>query len=206
MRQQVNLYQSVFRQRAPIFSARALALAALLLVAALGTMHGHAVRQVSVLQSHVEGLEDRRAVAQTRLLALREKLPPEEPGLLLAAELGRLTGELSQLEALVAALAAEAGAAGRGFSAHLAGLARQRVEGLWLTGIHIDDAGREVVIRGSALDAARVPVLVQRLGDEPAFAGMHFATLGIERAPAGAAHVDFVLRTHRAQPEADRGD
>ena len=196
----MNLYQPVFHRRTPPFSARSLLQTLVLLVVAAGALHGWASRELAGLERHVEGMEAQRRAAEQRLLALQSDLPSREPSALLAAEVRRVTAEVEHGEALVTLLAGP-DAGGAGFSAHLEGLARQRVEGLWLTGLRLGAGGREVVIRGSALDAALVPLLVQRLGAEPAFAGMRFAALTIDRADGAAGQVDFVLRTRIAGDE-----
>jgi len=201
VRQEINLYQPIFRRPRPLFSARAMGRALLLMVVSLAGMYGYAAWEVEGLQRYVAGLERQRERAQTRLLALEKNLPAREPSRLLATEVERLARNVEQREALVAMLSAPGEASGEGFSAHLEGLARQHVQGLWLTGIRLEAAGQEVIIRGSALDAALVPVLVQRLGEEQAFAGMRFAALTIDRTSDAPEQVDFELRTRNLEQE-----
>lgn len=204
MKQQVNLYQPIFRQRKPMFSARALAQTAVLLLVVLSGLYAYAAWEVARLEAHVRAMESQRQSAQQRLVMLQQDLPARAPSRLLATEVQRLVDEITGSESLVTLLSGPEGGV-EGFSAHLEGLARQRVDGLWLTGIRLADAGRNVVIRGSALDAALVPLLVQRLGDELAFRGMRFAALSIDRAEDDSGRVDFVLRTHVEDEEAARG-
>lgn len=201
MRQQVNLYQPIFRRQTPLFSARTMLQSLLLMVAVLGGIYGYASHEVHMLATHVQGLERQRGDAETRLLALESSLPKREPSRLLASEVEKATGDIAERVALVAMLSSPGDASGHGFSTHLEGLARQNVEGLWLTGLRLRRAGRDIVIRGTALDAALVPVLVQRLSDEPAFAGMRFAALTIDRSDATPEQVDFELRTRLEDDE-----
>jgi hypothetical protein len=85
----------------------------------------------------------------------------------------------------------------RGFSEHLKAFARQSFEGVWLTGLSIATAGRDVSVEGRALQAAYVP------NGESAMQGHPFSDLIIqEPAPDPAAKspvrpdfVEFKLTT-----------
>ena len=82
----------------------------------------------------------------------------------------------------------------RGFSEYLAGLARQHVDGLWLTGVDISEGEQDFGITGGALRPELVAVYVQRFSHEPAFQGRRFQTLRMERPESDPGRVDFVLR------------
>src|SRR5690606_30656186 len=90
-----------------------------------------------------------------------------------------------------------------GFSAAFAGLARQRVDGLWLTGVEIsrDGATQELTLHGMTARADLVPQLVQRLGVEPAFQGLRFRHLRVFR-PDGddSDALAFELSTRPSEP------
>jgi hypothetical protein len=76
----------------------------------------------------------------------------------------------------------------KGYSDILIALARQDLPRLWLTGIQIEGAGNDLVLRGRAYEAARVPQYLQRLSEEPVLKGMSFQTFGVARpgkTPAG---------------------
>ncbi len=82
-----------------------------------------------------------------------------------------------------------------GFSSHLAALGRRYPDGLWLQRVTITDGGREMAIRGRALDAALVPRFIAALQDEPAFRGTSFQRLELENPPGGSGTVGFQLAT-----------
>ena len=73
-----------------------------------------------------------------------------------------------------------------GFAARLEALARQSVDGLWLTGmvLHQDD----VLLKGRALQPQLIPVYVQRLDREPSLQGRAFKALEVVRPIDKAAH------------------
>jgi hypothetical protein len=99
-----------------------------------------------------------------------------------------MAGELNTLEMLSAAPDAVYAALDRdsfehikGYSDILIALARQDLPRLWLTGIQIEGAGNDLVLRGRAYEAARVPQYLQRLSEEPVLQGMSFQTFGVAR-------------------------
>jgi hypothetical protein len=80
-----------------------------------------------------------------------------------------------------------------GFSDQLAAFGRRNPDGLWLRRVSITDGGREIAIRGGALEAALVPRFIDALQEEPAFRGTSFQHFELENSPGGA--VNFSLAT-----------
>ena len=100
----------------------------------------------------------------------------------------------------------------RGFSDHLKAFARQSFEGVWLTGLSIATAGRDVSVEGRALQAAYVPGYLKRLNGESAMQGHPFSELVIEepapdpaaKTPVRANYVEFRLTTKPDMGSASR--
>ena len=121
----------------------------------------------------------------------------------IAEETARLEEEVKGRQEVMLAL--QSGGLGdtRGFSDHLKAFARQSFDGVWLTGLSIATAGREVSVEGRALQAAYVPGYLKRLNSEAAMQGHPFSELVIqEPAPDPAAktatrpnYVEFKLTT-----------
>ncbi len=195
MKQQVNLYQPIFRRERRVFSARAMLASIGVVLVGLLLIYGYGRWQTYQLGTELARVEDQRRAATERLTGLEGVIPARGRSQLLESEIARLERELERKRRVAAAL--EAGALGntRGFSSYLTALARQRVDGLWLTGLRVREGGERLVLTGRALSPERVPVLVQRLADEDAFAGLHFDTLEMERADDGANGIEFVLGT-----------
>jgi hypothetical protein len=61
-------------------------------------------------------------------------------------------------------------------------LARQSVEGLWLTGVTVGGAGSEIGVRGRALDPALMPGYLTRLRNEPVLQGKAVGSMAIAQA------------------------
>lgn len=196
MTQQVNLLAPMFRKRRALLSARLSLLALVAVSAALGAGAAVGSWRTARLASEQVRLEQRRDQAAQRI---------EELGRLLAAraestgdaELARLSAERDRKAQALALLARHDPGSARGFSPQFTGLARQHVDGLWLTRVELG-AG-QMALTGMALDEALVPRYLKRLGSEPVFAGTAFEHAKLERAAeSSAAGLRFELRTRSA--------
>jgi len=196
VKQEINLYQPILRKRKKVFSARALLQASAAVAVGLLSFYGYGLWQVQSLQGELAGLEGQRDVASRRLAQLSAELRPnEKKSRLLEDEVERLSRELEVRHKVRALLTSGAYGNQGGFSEYLAGLARQRVDGLWLTGVEISEGRKDVGISGSALSPELLPMFVQRLAEESAFAGTRFETVRMVRPEADVSRVDFELRT-----------
>ncbi len=83
----------------------------------------------------------------------------------------------------------------RPFSGILEGLGRQRPAPLWLTRIHVDDAGGRLGLGGRTLDAESLPAYLQALSDEPALSGQSFGQFVVGRGATPGAPLVFELAT-----------
>jgi hypothetical protein len=63
---------------------------------------------------------------------------------------------------------------------YMRGLARQTIDGLWLTGFSIDQAAHTVTLRGRSLSADVLPMYIKKLGGELVFKGQLFGGLQIQ--------------------------
>lgn len=68
----------------------------------------------------------------------------------------------------------------KGFSRHLRALARQDIDGVWLTHIVLSALGDQTRIEGRAVRAELIPLYVQNLTAEPAFEKQRFHRFQIE--------------------------
>ena len=86
-----------------------------------------------------------------------------------------------------------------GLSAHLAGLARQDLSTVWLRRIRFSDGGDQILLEGGSTREADIPLYLQRLTDQPVFAGREFEHLRLSRAVQASSSIDFVLQTHQEE-------
>ncbi len=185
MAQQINLYDPALRLRRDLLTLPVLlaAVFASMLVVATGAlvMQGQ-VQRLQAQAREVESTLQRQQAVLQQFAADADALRPD-PGLVADLGITKVTLEhrLSALRML------RAGRFGRqdGHGEALLGIARQSVGGLWLTGLVLD--GKDMALRGRALNPALIPVYIGRLNDEPALQGRSFRALNIDRPAEEAA-------------------
>lgn len=92
-----------------------------------------------------------------------------------------------------------------GFSFLLDGLGRQRdkIEGIWLKKIHIDDGGYHLSLDGYSHRAELLPQLVQTLSKEEILRGHEFRHVKISRSAEHKQIMDFELDTKERERQTD---
>ena len=211
MSQQINLYEARLRPRRDLLTGRRLGVALgllLVLIVAAG-----ALARVAAERSEAElrGVQAELTASQEKLAALTKTLSASKVSARLQAQINDARMPLAARQAVMTLL--DSGQLGNreGFSAILSGFSRQTSNDLWLTGFSVSLGGQEIEIRGRSLDAAGLPVYIQRLAAESAFKGRRFSALDMRRvdpaqdkpgegaAPAASPtlprHVEFVLRS-----------
>ena len=182
--QQVNLFNDQFEQKTQRFTARTIALGSGVLALGLAAAGIHANMQVAGLQREADAGAARLDKAQKRLAAIAADYPARQKDPKLDGELADANGQLDALHRVSDTI--QRGDLGntRGYAEYFRALARQRVEGLWLTGVSIGGAGQDIGVRGRALDPALVPGFLGRLRNEQVMQGTPVGSLQIGEAAA----------------------
>jgi Tfp pilus assembly protein PilN len=151
-------------------------------VAALAGALATGVVVTAWLESGQAALKARLRQAETQVAALR---PDPKAAELDASRDQSVQAELARMRSRLDLLSAPPGA--QPVSAVLEGLAAATLDGVWLTRIQFDRAGRQLQLEGRTRDARLLPRYLQSLGRQPAFAGLPLATVDASRpeAPAG---------------------
>jgi hypothetical protein len=212
MSQQINLIIPALRPRfdwlaLPVVAG--LSLAGFLLVAVLAVA---AMTQVSALKVREEGVKNQLQAVQQQMQALTQSLAARQGDKTLEEKIAAMQLAVSQRQEVVAVIAQGDVTKGNAYSGLLQGFSRQGVDGVWLNAFRFAD--KDIEIHGRLLNPALLPTYINRLNDEPAFAGRRFASLdmkGVEpgdekrdgskpaaattRAPAR--YTEFALRTEQ---------
>lgn len=199
MRQQVNLYLPIFRQRRAVFSTVAMVQLSAVFLSGLLAIYLFGVYQGRALDRQLARLEAAAAAEETSVERLRKRYPTPTRSRILERELAQLERERAEKAQLVELLSEDELGNSQGFSAYLSGLARQRIDGLWLTLVHLEDGGRQVGLRGVAVRDPLVPRFIARLAGIEAFLGTEFAEVRLWRAEAADPQVRFSIRTAALQ-------
>lgn len=210
MSQQINLFNPIFLQQKKIFSTRTMVQALGVLVVGVVAMAFYGNARVASLQKQADTGAAQLQARQARLAAVNAEFPPRQKDPQLASAVAEAERQLGALREVSGVL--QGGGLGntRGYAEYFRALARQHVEGLWLTGLTITGAGNEIGVRGRALDPESVPGFLTRLTREPVMQGKGFGSLQIsegtrdgQAAPAAAApapYVEFSLQSNSEAP------
>jgi Tfp pilus assembly protein PilN len=180
--QQINLFNPALEQQKKIFAARTMAQALVVLVVGVVALAFYGQAHVAALQKLADAGAAQLAKKQARLASVASEFAPRPQS-------PALQGELAETETRLASLRKVAGVLDRGelgntdgYSDYFKALARQNVEGLWLTGVSVGAAGNEIGVRGRALDPALLPGYLARLTHEKTMQGKAFGSLQISQA------------------------
>ena len=183
-RQQINLFNPAFQPQKQVLSSATIALAVgavvagVAILAVIGRMETAELRrQAASGASHLEK-------SQARLASANREFIPRQKDATLEAQIAEASTQLAAMRHISGALSrGELGDTG-GFAGYFKALARQSVQGLWLTGVTVGAGGAQIGIKGRTVDPAMVPGYLNRLTHEPLMQGKSFASLQIgEAAP-----------------------
>lgn len=197
--QNLNLYQPPQPARDGRPSLRLLRLAALALLLAILLDGGWQAWRLQQLQAEVERTQQAAAQAQAELAALRgsfrePQADPRLPGQLAALDAGNR--QLQQLAAHLQALLAERSG---GFSPILDALSERHLGGVWLSGIRLQDGGRDLLLEGASQQPELLPGYLDSLGRSPALDGRQFARFDLDRDDGGV--LRFRLASQAGAPK-----
>lgn len=179
MSQQINLFNPIFLKQKKYFSLATIAQGIALIVFGALLFYAYAAYQVANMERQASEAAKRLAVEQERLSRVAAEFAPGKKSRLLEEELARLEGQLSARQKVLQYL--QGGGLGdtAGFSEYLRAFSRQAIDGLWLTGFSIREAGAQMSLDGRALKPELVPAYIQRLDNEKVMQGKGFAGMEI---------------------------
>jgi Tfp pilus assembly protein PilN len=148
-------------------------------------------RELARVQARTERLQHAIVEIPSPDAALADRLASEERG-------------VQGLEVVAHTLATGRLAHTTGFVAPLQAFGRATADGVWLTEISLDNRRGSMVVEGRALDASRVPTLLQTLKAEPYFAGTTFSAIQMTAgSPDSPLAADRALKFQISTPAAE---
>ncbi len=195
MKQQINLYLPIFRKKRVALSTIAMLQVFALSLALLGAWYGYALYQLQQIEaqqaSTLNDLNDMR----TRVAKLETKQRDQVPSKLLESEIRRVSDQVDERTQIVDVLSGGSFGNTYGFSKQFEALARQHVDGSWLTIINIGEGGVFVSLKGMTHAPELVPIYLQRLLTEDVFAKVTFNVMVLERSAEQTDQLTFEVAT-----------
>ncbi len=175
--QQVNFYRASLQKNNARSSAQKLLLA-------MGVVSGGLLILSLIYVFQIMQLEDSLGIAQAeqntkmaQLEALQVKIQARRKDAQLQAEVDALMMDVANRQKVMKVLGQQQFGNIEGFVEHVSGLARQRINGLWLSEVRISQGGQSLGLKGQTLKAELLPRYLQRLSSETVFTGKAFRTL-----------------------------
>lgn len=201
MRQQVNLFQPIFRKQKKKFSAKAMLQAIGLVAVGVLLLFAHTYWQATQLRAETRQAEQRLAAVSKQRDDVMQRFGKRFEGRGVEDELARLEKMVAERQQLQEILRRGIFSNTEGFSGYMAAFARQHLDGVWLTGFNITGAADHMSLRGRSNDPELVPRYLQRLSAEKRLSGIEFKAFQLTRpkdAKTASGHVDFVVNTSGA--------
>lgn len=196
--QQVNLYQDVLKKQKLNYSALMLTQISVILLIVLSAASGFRYFQLQQHQLTLVEKQQKQKTAMAELQKIQTELSLRKKDAALAKRIVDKTKELSNKQKVVGILSRDEFGNTKGFIEHVSGLARQRVEGLWLTQIRIAGGGSNVSLQGTTSKSELLPKYLQRLSAEKAFAGTEFQSLVMARQEKKKQWLNFSLQNQKS--------
>ncbi len=204
--QQVNLYRGREDANALNASAKLLLLSGIAVLLAVALLAVAGEFYLSGVSDDRDRVAQRLRQRQVELTEVQETLKRPELDPFLQAELARLQVAAQRLRSNLHALRQHRETGAGGFSEVFGGLARNTLNGLWLSRVALSAGGDEMWLRGRTNQPALIPKLLQTLAAEQAFAGRSFRKVSFERrAEEPGSPVDFELRSAQLEEANDAG-
>lgn len=194
MTRHINLYDPALRRQRRWLDARRLALAAGVIVVCLFAWGAWLRMEAGTLSAQATRLAGEVDAARQQLTSLGTELARRKADPQSAQERQALEALAERRRQILAGIDANAKAPPVTYAEHLRGLARQSMNGLWLTGFAVTQEG-DMEIRGRLLEPGLLPGYIRRLEAEPAFRGRRFTAVTVGTAGTGAAGAQPVAAT-----------
>ena len=180
MNQQINLYRAEFRPETNAFRSLFMFQAAGVVMLALILMYGFARQGISGIDQELEIVARQEAAALERLQSIRPLITAITGEQSWTEQLEEASRTLAERQAVLGLIQGTTLGEAKGFSRHLRALARQEIDGIWLTRIVLSALGDKTRLEGRAIRAELIPLYVQDLTAEPAFAEQRFHRFQID--------------------------
>ena len=195
--QQVNLYQDELKTLKLKFSAATLVQLSAMLLVICSIIAGIRYVQLQQQQSALVEVQQNKNIAMAELQKIQAELSTRKKDEDLAKKIIDRTKELANKQNVYNILSQDEFGNTDGFIEYVSGLARQRVDGLWLTKIRISSGGSDIALHGTTSKPALLPKYLQRLSDEKAFSGTEFQNLLMARKEKKSQWLDFSLQNKK---------
>jgi hypothetical protein len=181
MSQQINLINPALIKQKDLLTSVNMSMAYGVLIALMLGFTAYTMQQVSALTATKQQLIVEQEKRQAELAQLTAARAPHAPNQALVAQLALLESKQNVQTQILEIMNRGQASQEKSLAGYMRGLARQTMDGLWLTGFSIDQSNRSVTLRGRTLHAHSLPDYMRQLGQDAVFSGQLFGGLQIKQ-------------------------
>lgn len=193
MMQQINLYKDILKQEQKTLSLVRYAILLTLVCLGVAAYSIYAFWAVNTLEASVSKQREQLKTVQSQLDELRLKMPSTEVNATLTEDIGHWQNSENELTQMLQLIGDPNNNKAAGFSQYWQALARQSIPSVWLSKIKIYGLQQAIDLEGSTFKPGDIPLFLQKLQQEPVFAGKTFAKLAMQPSEKIAGQIDFKL-------------
>lgn len=180
MKQQINLYQVKYRPQTRMFPASIMLQVAGVSLFGMLLLFAFAQQRVAGIEQEMKVVARQESVALERLQDIGPLIHAVTGETNWSEQLDDSLRMLAERQAVLNLIQGSTLGDTKGFSRHMRALARQDVDGLWLTHIVLSALGDKTKLEGRAIRAELIPLYVQGLTIEAPFAEQRFNRFQID--------------------------
>jgi len=195
--QQVNLYQEELKKQKLKYSAVMMLQLISVLIVIMSVVSGIKYWQLNQQQKSRVTFQQKQKIAMAELQKTQQELSVRQKDIKLVRRLAEKTKELTNKQKVLGILNQDKFGNTKGFVPHISGLARQKIDGLWLTRLKIAEGGVNVELHGTTSKPSLLPKYLQRLSAEKIFSGTEFTDMLIARQEKKTSWLDFSLKNNK---------
>ena len=180
MNQQINLYKPQFHPQTRMFPAWFMLQATAVLMLGMMLTFVYAQHRIDSIEQELDIVSRQESIALDRLQNIGPLINAVTGETNWSEQLDESLRMLAERQAVLNLIQGSTLGDTQGFSRHLRALARQNVNGLWLTRIVLSALGDRTTLEGRAIRAELIPLYVQGLTLEAPFAEQGFHRFQID--------------------------
>jgi len=179
--QHINLYHKTLKKKSLVFSFQRMVSGAVALLIVLGLIQ--VINEVVYYSTQSQLKDNAKLLLERsqRLTTLQASLPKLQSDSNLKAQLKHVEKDLISKQRVLSVLSNKKLGNTSGFTQQFTGLARQTIQGLWITRAHFIQGGTVLDIQGKSNHPDLVPKYLQALSSEDAFKGTEFNSFIIQK-------------------------
>lgn len=181
MNNSINLYNPELRRKKVLFSALHIMIGLVIISISAFIFYGYHINLANELRKTETKLGQMINNQQNQINLLAADLALKKTNMAKLAETIQTTKQQLNKQRQLFLILSEALSYRYGYSRYLRALARQSLEGLWLTGFNIEGIEEKLLIRGNTINPELIPRYLARLRQESELQGKIFNNLIMTR-------------------------